>query len=353
MFISFKDVPVIVTLEEFVPNITTNRYYDECTGYSFAAESININTNKNVNFYFEQKSPMDEYGPFKRNNRTLSSQGPVTTIDISYNMSVPEEAIFFLAMSPSFGYEKTPDCANNAAIDYNLDKNYGNEIMKKYNLIFGSGIFTRSYLQSYSFEVVPNNIIKSNISFISYSPFSGFDSNILDFLKKSKGAGRDYNINAGNNVSTNWCPAENFNFKLYKKHITGQNDICILNSQSGNLLRYGYNYKAEIQPVYRNTERYPYRVIYNKEEISMDVDIDYQDFFIDDPQYYIYKSELKIKNLKDIILEPPKGGVDNWEFENSSFGCNLSLESGTLMSKQGSVKVNEIMNNRFSLKYYV
>ena len=352
MFISFKDIPVIATLEEYSPYLEENPFYNQYTGYSFSAESININVSKNANFYFQNNS-LKDFGPFKTNDGSRSSQGGVTTIDISYYMSVPEEAMFFIATCPPFRDETNNNCAK-IYNEAHHSKDLYNEVMKKYNLIFGSGIFRQSYLKSYSFEVTPNNIIKNNISFVTYSPFSGFNSNITNYLK-TKGVGNIYKIDSTKNKSSNWCPAESFNFKLYEKYIPTGNpiEIKILDSESGNLLRYNYSYKADIQPVYRATERYPYRVIYNQEEITMDIDIDYQDLYINDPLYYNYTSELKIKNLLDATLEVPKEGSQSWTAGNQYFGCAFKMQSGTLFNMQASAKTNDIMNNRFSLKYYV
>ena len=350
MFISFKDIPVIATLEEYSPDLQQGPYYNQYTGYSFSAETVNINTNKNVNFYFQNDNPKD-YGPFKTNKGSLSSQGLVTTIDISYYMSVPEESMFFIATCPPYRAETDSNCNKIIYNQAHDSKDLYNNVMKKYNLIFGSGIFTRSYIKSYSFEVTPNNIIKNNISFITYNPFSGFDNNITNYLK-TKGVGNIYKIDSTKNISNNWCPAESFNFKLYEKYIpTGSPiEIKILDSESGNLLRYGYSYKADIQPVYRNTERYPYRVIYNKEEITMDIDVDYQDLWINEPLYYNYTSELTIKNLLGDKLYVSAVASDS---NYSHYGCQFKMESGILFGIQSSVKTNDIMNNRISLKYYV
>lgn len=351
MFISFKDVPVVVTLEEFTPTLQNNPFYGNFTGYSFAAESVNVTRDSSTNFYFEEKSPLlGNSWPYKNHNKASASEGPTTTIDISYYMSVPEEAIFFIAMAPSFRSLKSNCVAyhnQNLSDEYVTDKDLSNEVMKKYTLAFGSGIFQRSYLKSYSFEVTPNNIIKSNISFISYSPFSGYNANFIPNLQ-NLGVGNTYKINTANNSQRNWCPAENFNFKLFEKHITGISDNKIVDSISGNLLKYNYIYKADIQPVYRFTERYPYRVIYNKEEISMEVDIDYQNFSILDPLFYTYKVQMEINNFSDSILQP-RGGGSNIHYGN----CFLELESGALVTRQANVRNNDIVNNRFSLKYYV
>ena len=82
----------------------------------------------------------------------------------------------------------------------------------------------------------------------------------------------------------------------------------------------------------------------------MDIDVDYQDLWINEPLYYNYTSELTIKNLLGDKLYVSAVASDS---NYSHYGCQFKMESGILFGIQSSVKTNDIMNNRISLKYYV
>jgi hypothetical protein len=280
MFYSFKDLPIVVTGNN--------------SGYQFNAQNIKLTINPNLDFSFK----IGDKRPF----RSIASQGLTTTIALSYLAEIPKENIFINnIVSPS-----------------------GQKYF--YTLCFGSGVFESGYLRSYSFEVVPNSIVRNNLEFIFYSTGSGFNPNLITNLQSNNPSWQldQYGI-TGRNTSA----AEDFSFKLW------ENNNLILDTLSGEVLNFNFDYKADINAVYRMDESYPYRVFYNKEEINLNTLFNYSDYVMMDSNTN-YSGLISLKNLN-----------------NTNLSSNISLNSGYLVNKDFDLKTDNVINTRISLKYYI
>jgi hypothetical protein len=280
MFYSFKDLPIVVTGNN--------------SGYQFNAQNIKLTINPNLDFSFK----IGDKRPF----RSIASQGLTTTIALSYLAEIPKENIFLNnIVSPS-----------------------GQKYF--YTLCFGSGVFESGYLRSYSFEVVPNSIVRNNLEFVFYSTGSGFNPNLITNLQNNNPSWQldQYGI-TGRNTSA----AEDFSFKLW------ENNNLILDTLSGEVLNFNFDYKADINAVYRMNESYPYRVLYNKEEINLNTLFNYSDYIMMDSNTN-YSGLISLKNLN-----------------NTNLSSNISLNSGYLVNKDFDLKTDNVINTRISLKYYI
>jgi hypothetical protein len=280
MFYSFKDLPIVVTGNN--------------SGYQFNAQNIKLTINPNLDFSFK----IGDKRPF----RSIASQGLTTTIALSYLAEIPKENIFLNnIVSPS-----------------------GQKYF--YTLCFGSGVFESGYLRSYSFEVVPNSIVRNNLEFVFYSTGSGFNPNLITNLQSNNPSWQldQYGI-TGRNTSA----AEDFSFKLW------ENNNLILDTLSGEVLNFNFDYKADINAVYRMNESYPYRVLYNKEEINLNTLFNYSDYIMMDSNTN-YSGLISLKNLN-----------------NTNLSSNISLNSGYLVNKDFDLKSDSVINTRISLKYYI
>jgi hypothetical protein len=280
MFYSFKDLPIVVTGNN--------------SGYQFNAQNIKLTINPNLDFLFK----IGDKRPF----RSIASQGLTTTIALSYLAEIPKENIFLNnIVSPS-----------------------GQKYF--YTLCFGSGIFESGYLRSYSFEVAPNSIVRNNLEFVFYSTGSGFNPNLITNLQSNNPSWQldQYGI-TGRNTSA----AEDFSFKLW------ENNNLILDTLSGEVLNFNFDYKADINAVYRMNESYPYRVLYNKEEINLNTLFNYSDYIMMDSNTN-YSGLISLKNLN-----------------NTNLSSNISLNSGYLVNKDFDLKSDSVINTRISLKYYI
>jgi len=280
MFYSFKDLPIVVTGNN--------------SGYQFNAQNIKLTINPNLDFSFK----IGDKRPF----RSIASQGLTTTIALSYLAEIPKENIFLNnIVSPS-----------------------GQKYF--YTLCFGSGVFESGYLRSYSFEVVPNSIVRNNLEFVFYSTGSGFNPNLITNLQSNNPSWQldQYGI-TGRNTSA----AEDFSFKLW------ENNNLILDTLSGEVLNFNFDYKADINAVYRMDESYPYRVFYNKEEINLNTLFNYSDYVMMDSNTN-YSGLISLKNLN-----------------NTNLSSNISLNSGYLVNKDFDLKTDNVINTRISLKYYI
>jgi hypothetical protein len=280
MFYSYKNLPLIVTGNN--------------SGYQFNAESVNININPFRDFFFsiDKKTP----------SQVSNNQGLSSSFSISYLSEIPHENIFIdNILSPS-----------------------GNKYF--YTLSIGSGVFETGYIKSYTFNVTPNGIIKNDLELIFFSTGSGFNPAFASSLQSNYPSWQlDLNGISKRNVS----PAEYFCFSL------NENGNEILNSLSGELLNFNFDYKASIDPIYTVDSTYPSRVIYNKEEIDLSVNFDYTNYVILAPNTN-YQADITLKNISDSNLQ-----------------CNLLLDSGFLLQKEYKAKIDDIINNRISLKYFV
>ena len=123
--------------------------------------------------------------------------------------------------------------------------------------------------------------------------------------------------------------AEDFSFKLW------ENNNLILDTISGEVLNFNFDYKADINTVYRIGESYPCRVHYNKEEINLNTSLNYSDYVMMDSNTN-YSGLISLKNLS-----------------NTNLSSSVSLNSGFLINKDFDLRSDGIINTRISLKYYI
>ena len=280
MFYSFKNLPIVVTGNN--------------SGYQFNAQNIKLTINPNLDFSFK----VQDKKPFK----SSISQGLNTVVALNYIGEIPKENIFL-----------------NNIVSPSGEKYF-------YTLCFGSGIFESGYLRSYSFGVSPNSVITNNLEFIFYNTGSGFNPNFITNLQASNPSWQldQYGI-TGRNMSL----AEDFSFKLW------ENNNLILDTISGEVLNFNFDYKADINTVYRIGESYPYRVHYNKEEINLNTSLNYSDYVMMDSNTN-YSGLISLKNLS-----------------NTNLSSSVSLNSGFLINKDFDLRSDSIINTRISLKYYI
>ena len=218
MFYSYKNLPL--TIESFNNLGIKNLSFGD---YTFIAENINLNINPNVDFTFN----IDNKKPY----RGINKQGLVSTVQMNFLSQAPYDYMFF----------------NNIFLESGIKNNFK---LKCGNVIFESG-----YLSSYSFSVNPHLLVENQAEFVF------FQTGLNEFTGSSGLS--NYSINSDNNSffphASNTLIAFNDLYNELSKH---------------DIRRIDFNYSADIEPIYNINTIYPYRVIYNKEQIDLDLDLD-------------------------------------------------------------------------------
>lgn len=280
MFHSYKNLPI--TLEGYnVSGIKDCEY----SYYNFVAQSVAVGINPNANFTF----PVN----YKKPYRGFNTEGLATTIQINFISQVPYDNLFF----------------NNIFAE--------NGIKNNFKIAFGDSLFESGYLRSFNASIEPNNLIQNQAEFIF------FNNGINDFTGN---AGlENYPINS--------------NEKYFYAH--GANTLIAFNDAYNELnkhqvKRIDFSYSANIQPIYDLNTIYPSRVIYNKEEINLNIDLD------------IYGTS--IRDINNIISGTK---IIYTGATSPSNGIEIFLKTGYVVNKNLNTKVNDIINSRISLKYFI
>jgi len=280
MFYSHKNLPI--TLQAYnVSGIKDCEY----PYYNFVAQNVSLNINPNANFAFSVD--------YKKPYRGFNTQGLISTIQLSFISQVPYDNVFF----------------DNIFAE--------NGIKNNFKISFGDSIFESGYLRSFSASIDPNNLIQNQAEFVFYNTgLNGFIGN---------GGNENYPINSTSGDyyahGTNTLIAFNDNYNEFSKH---------------QVKRMDFNYSADLQPVYGIDTIYPSRVIYNKEQIDLTVDLDTYNVGIRDINNVINGTKIIYTGMTS-----PSNGIE------------IFLKTGYLMNKNFNTKPNDIINSRISLKYFI
>jgi hypothetical protein len=282
MFYSYKNFPI--TIQSYSATGAKNSSFAD---YSFVAQNIGLNIETNADFAF----PINEKKPY----RGFNKQGLTSTIQIDFISQVPYDKIFF----------------NNIFLESGIKHNF------KINC--GDSVFVSGYLKSFSSSVNPNNLVQNQAQFIFFSTGSG-----LNGFTGSNGT-TSYPVNSDSNSfyahGANTLIAFNDTYNEYSKHEVQKVD---------------FTYNANIQPIYDIDTIYPSRVVFNKEEVELNIELD--------------SYGLGIRNINNII-DGTK--IVYTGSQGSSNGIELYLRSGYLINKTFNAKINDIINSRISLKYFI
>jgi len=280
MFYSYKNFPV--SLESY--NLSGQRSLTYST-YNFVAQNVTLNLNSNANFTF----PIDG----KKAYRGFNTEGISSTIQINFVGQIPYDNIFY----------------NNILLE--------NGIKHNYKIICGDSVFESGYLRSLNTSVDPNNLVQHQAEFIFFNTGAGGftgSSGILEYPVESNNS--SFYMHGANTLI-----AFSDNYNELGRHQVRRMDI---------------NYNATIQPIYNIGYNYPSRVIFNKEEIDLNIDLDSYDISIRDMNNVISGTK---------IVYTGKAG--------ESTGIGIFLRSGYLMSKTFNIKPNDIINSRLLIKYFI
>lgn len=282
MFYSYKNFPI--SLESYNLSGQRNLTY---SGYDFVAQNITLNLNPNANFTF----PIDGRKPY----RSFNTDGITSTIQINFIGQIPYDNIFY----------------NNILLQ--------NGIKHNYKITCGNSVFESGYLRSFNTSVDPNNLVQHQAEFIFFSTgVGGF---------------------TGSSGTTEYpMVSNNYNYSFY---MHGANTLIAFSDNYNELGRHqvrrmDINYNANIQPIYDIGYSYPSRVIFNREEIDINIDLDSYDTSIRDMNNVI--SGTKIVYTGNV-------GV--------STGIGIFLRSGYLMNKNFNTRPNDVINSRLLIKYFI
>lgn len=279
MFYSHKNLPI--TLESYNTSGSLDLKYN---AYNFVAQNVSLNINPSANFTFSVN--------YKKPHRAFNTQGLTSTISINFISQVPHDYVFF----------------NNIFAE--------NGVKNNFKMTFGDSIFQSGYLRSFSASIESNNLIQNQAEFIFYNTGSnGFTGNVGNqtyYLDSISG----YYAHGANTLI-----AFSDDYNEFSKH---------------QVKRMDFNYSATLQAVYNINTVYPSRVIYNKEEIDLTVDLD--------------TYGVGIRDINNIINQT-KIVYSGMAFPST--GIEISLKSGYLMNKNFTTKSNDIINSRISLKYFI
>lgn len=280
MFYSYKNFGI--KIESFTSSGTRP---DEYNSYDCIAENLIIDTNPNADFSFQ----IDKKTPY----RGINTNGITCVLSINFINQTPNDYIFL----------------NNILLPSGKKNNF--------LITCGNASFTSGYLRSFSMSIDPNDLIKNQAEFIFFgrgrnSLINGITTGFTDITgNNSYGHGSLANISFNDNANE------------FSDHDIRKIDIA---------------YKADITPIYNINETYPARVIFNKEQVDLNAELDY---------YGLY-----IRNINSTI-ETTNINISGLSSGDNPTGIEFILKSGFLVNKNYSTKVNDVINSRISLKYFI
>jgi len=280
MFYSHKNLPI--TLEAYNSSGIKDCEYSY---YNFIAQNVSLNINPNANFAF----PVN----YKKPYRGFNNQGLTSTIQLNFISQVPYDNVFF----------------DNIFAE--------NGIKNNFKMAFGDSIFQSGYLKSFSASIEPNSLIQNQAEFVFYNTgTNGFTGSV---------GNENYPINSTSGYyyahGANTLIAFKDNYNEFSKH---------------QVKRMDFNYSADVQAIYDIDTIYPSRVIYNKEQIDLTVDLDTYGVGIRDINNVISGTKIIYTGMVS-----PSNGIE------------IFLKTGYLMNKNFNTKPNDIINSRISLKYFI
>lgn len=280
MFYSYKNFPI--TIESFNISGVKNSAFGD---YTFIAQNINLNINPNADFTFN----IDNKKPY----RGINKEGLTSTVQINFLSQVPYDYMFL----------------NNIFSESGIKNNF--------KLRCGDSIFESGYLRSYGFSINPHSVINNQAEFVFFQTgLNEFTGNL---------GLSNFTVSSDDNSffphASNTLIAFNDSYNEFNKH---------------DIRRIEFNYSAEIEPIYNINTIYPYRVIYNREQIDLNIDLD------------VYK--INIRDINNIIDGTKIILTGNGQ---SASGIQIYLRSGYLLNKNLNSRVNDIINSRISLRYYI
>lgn len=280
MFYSYKNFPI--TIESYD---VSGRKNCEFADYTLVAQNISLSTSPNANFTFPLKS--------KKPYRGFNTEGLTSTIQIAFISQTPYDNMFF----------------NNIFCESGIKHNF--------KIQCGDSLFESGYLRSFTASINPNNLIQNQAEFIFFNTGNSNFNGSSGF--------RNYPVNSNNSSyfshGVNTMIAFNDGYNEFNKHEIRSID---------------FNYRANIQPIYDVDTTYPSRVIFNREEIDLNVDLD---------QYELY-----IRDINNIISGTK---IIYTGLHMNSTGIEIYLKSGFLINKNYSARLNDVINSRISLKYFI
>jgi len=280
MFYSHKNLPI--TLKAYNASGILDLKYPN---YSFVAQNVSLNINPNANFIFSVD--------YKKPYRGINAQGLTSTIQVNFISQVPYDKVFF----------------DNIFAE--------NGVKNNFKMTFGDSTFESGYLKSFNASIEPNNLIQNQAEFVFYNTgINGFTGS---------GGNENYSINSTSGYyyahGANTLIAFKDDYNEFSKH---------------QVKRIDFSYSANIQPIYDIDTTYPSRIIYNKEEIDLAVDLDTYGVGIRDINNVISGTKIIYTGMAS-----PSSGIE------------IFLKNGYLMNKNFNTKPNDIINSRISLKYFI
>jgi hypothetical protein len=280
MFYSYKNFPILI--ESFDISGQKNPTYSD---YTCVAQNVSLNINPSANFTF----PINQ----KKSYKGYNTEGLTSTIQINFIGQIPYDNIFF----------------NNILSE--------NAIKHNFKITCGDSVFQSGYLRSFNTSVDPNSLVQHQAEFVFFNTgvggFTG-SSGISDY------------------------PVESNNSSFY---MHGANTLIAFSDTDNEFNRHqirrmDINYSANIQPIYNLNENYPSRVIFNREEIDLNIDLD---------TYSVYMREINNTITGTKIVYTGTANV--------SSGIGILLRSGYLINKNFNLRSNDIINSRIALKYFI
>jgi hypothetical protein len=253
--------------------------------YSFVAQNVSLNVNPSANFTFSVD--------YKKPYRGINTQGLTSIIQLNFISQVPYDKVFFDNIFAESG------------------------IKNNFKMTFGDSIFQSGYLKSFNASIEPNNLIQNQAEFVFYNTgINGFTGSLGNKNYSINSTSGDYYAHGANTLIA---------FK------DGHNEFS-----KHQVKRIDFNYSADIQTVYDINTIYPSRVIYNKEQIDLTVDLDTYGVGIRDINNVISGTKIIYTGMVS-----PSNGIE------------IFLKNGYLMNKNFNTKPNDIINSRISLKYFI
>lgn len=280
MFYSHKNLPI--TLEAYNASGILDLKYPN---YSFVAQNVSLNINPSANFTFL----VDYRKPY----RGFNTQGLTSTIQLNFISQIPYDKVFFDNIFAESG------------------------IKNNFKMTFGDSIFQSGYLRSFSASIEPNNLIQNQAEFIFYNTgINGFTGNVGNEAYCIDSTSEYYYAHGANTLI-----AFNDDYNEFSKHQVKGID---------------FNYSADIQAIYDINTIYPSRIIYNKEQIDLVVNLD--------------TYGVGIRDINNVISGTK---IIYTGTTSPSSGIEIFLKTGYLMNKNFNTKPNDIINSRISLKYFI